>query len=153
MKTIIIYSSYHHKNTEKIAKAIADILNAKLIKAKNANKSDIKNADLVGFGSGIYYGESHKNMLDFANSLEKIDNKKAFIFSTSGMKVDWFFNKNHKVIKRILKNKNFNIIGNFNCLGHDSYSLLKLIGGVNKKRPNKKDIKKAKDFAKNLKIK
>ncbi len=150
MKTIIIYSSIHHKNTKKIAKTMANVLKARLIKAKNANEKDIKDASLIGFGSGIYYGKMHKNILNLAKKLDKVNNKKAFVFSTSGIKANCFFNKNHRPIKKILQNKNFNIIAEFNCLGHDSYGLLKLISGVNKKRPNQKDINNAKKFAKKL---
>jgi hypothetical protein len=38
---------------------------------------------LIGFGSGIYNGEHHKSILDLADSIDRQNNKKAFIFSTS----------------------------------------------------------------------
>ena len=36
MKTLIIYKSYHHMSTEKIAKAMAETLNAKLVKVDDS---------------------------------------------------------------------------------------------------------------------
>jgi len=51
----------------------------------------------------------------------------------------------------LLNRKEFNIIGEFNCLGFDYNGPLKLIGGINKGRPNKRDIQKARLFAKSLK--
>ncbi|HQB84984.1 MAG TPA: hypothetical protein PLZ69_00920 [Candidatus Pacearchaeota archaeon] len=42
-------------------------------------------------------------------------------------------------------------MGNFNCSGFDSYNLLKIIGGVNKGRPNEEDIKRAQTFVREIK--
>jgi flavodoxin len=36
MKTLIIYKSYHHLSTEKIVKAMAESMNAKLVKVDDA---------------------------------------------------------------------------------------------------------------------
>ena len=80
-----------------------------------------------------------------------MENKKCFLFSTSGIKKNFLLNRSHEHFKKILKNKNFNIIGEFNSLGFDTYGLLKIVGGINKKRPNKKDIKKAENFAQSIK--
>jgi len=38
-------------------------------------------------------------------------------------------------------------------LGYNTNSFLKIIGGINKGRPNAVDLKNAKEFAKNLKKK
>lgn len=35
MKTLIIYKSYHHMNTEKVAKAMAKAMNARLAKVED----------------------------------------------------------------------------------------------------------------------
>ena len=35
MKTLIIYYSFHHGNTQKIAKVLADELNAKIVKTED----------------------------------------------------------------------------------------------------------------------
>jgi flavodoxin len=147
MKKLIIYVSYHHNNTEKIARVIAKTLNADMKNLTQIDSNNLTMYDLIGFGSGIYFFKHHKNLLEFAKKIPQSKNKKAFIFSTSGSAIL----KKHKPLKKILQSKGFEIIGEFNCAGYDNFGLLKIIGGKNKGRPNDEDIKKAKIFAKNLK--
>jgi len=150
MKSVIIYASLHHKNTEKIARAVAAVLGAEAISFTEANKERVMAADLIGFGSGIYYGKFHKELANFIKDLPEANNKKVFIFSTAGVKQNHFFNRGHEAIRKSLQDKNFQIVGEFECLGHDTNSFLKYIGGINKGRPNKEDVKRAEAFAKGL---
>ena len=84
MKALILYKSIHHKNTEKIAKAIAEELNADIYDIDKVSSDIIENYDLIGFGSGIYFGKHHKSLFKFLDKINKT-NKKAFIFSTAGL--------------------------------------------------------------------
>jgi len=149
MKTAIIYASFHHKNTEKIAKAMADVLGTEAVNFIDADQQKIISADLVGFGSGVYFTKFHKGLLSFIKNLPESKGKKAFIFSTAGMK-NPLFNRGNYSARKILGKKGFKVIAEFECLGHDTNGPLKYIGGINKGRPNKDDIKKAEDFAKSL---
>jgi flavodoxin len=156
MKTLIIYISIHHGNTEKIAKEIAGVLDAKLLAPREVNVNDFSECDLVGFGSGIYFGKHHENLLRFVDRLPMQENRKAFIFSTSGMK-NGIAQRPHgssdfnKLLKEKLLGKGFDIIGNFSCRGFDTYGPFKFIGGISKGRPNKEDLEKARKFARSLK--
>ena len=150
MEKVIVYASFHHKNTEKIAEKIGSVLGAKTINFLKAKRERIMSADLIGFGSGIYYAEFHKGLLDFIKDLPDAGGKKAFIFSTAGIKQNPFLNRGHKSVRKILQRKNFKVVGEFDCPGHDTNGPLKYIGGINKGRPDEKDIKKAEDFAKRL---
>jgi len=47
--------------------------------------------------------------------------------------------------------RGFTIAGEFSCRGWDTFGLLKLIGGINKGRPDEQDLKRAEDFARHLK--
>lgn len=146
MKTLIIYESVHHGNTEKIAKAMAEILKAHMVKAKDLNSNSLRDYDLIGFGSGIFYGKMHKNILDLVDKLPEFPDKKVFVFSTSGMgKLNY-----NNTVKEKLKEKGFNVAGSFSCRGFDTFGPFKLVGGIAKGRPNNKDERKAKDFAGNL---
>ena len=80
MKVLIIYSSTHHKNTERIAQAMAEVLGADLVETQNAKAEDILNYDLIGFDSGIYMWEHHKLLLKFVDRLKPASGKKVFIF-------------------------------------------------------------------------
>ena len=83
MRTAIIYKSVHRWNTKKIAEAMAGTLEADLFDLKDVNNDIIKEYDLIGFGSGIYYFKPHKKLRKFVESMDNVKNKKAFHFSTS----------------------------------------------------------------------
>jgi flavodoxin len=151
MKTLIIYISVHHGNTEKVAKAMANTLDATLLEVKQANGSMLEQYDLIGFGSGIYFGKHHESLLDFVEKLPVLRNKKAFIFSTSGLRKIQFVHDFDKPLRKELQRKGFDIIGEFSCRGLDTYRATKLVGGVNKGRPNAEDLRQAEDFASGVK--
>ncbi|TET41673.1 MAG: flavodoxin [Dehalococcoidia bacterium] len=151
MKALIIYISVHHGNTERVAKVMTDILNADLLQVKQVATSMLEQYDLIGFGSGIYFGKHHKNLLNFVDMLSILRNKKAFIFSTSGLRKIQFIHNFDKPLKERLRRKGFDIIGEFSCRGLDTYRVTKLVGGVNKGRPDTEDLRQAEDFAKSLK--
>ena len=136
----------HHGNTKKIAKVIADTMNADVIKAEDVNVNILGDYDLIGFGSGIYHGKLHKSIIEVVDSLPNVFNKKAFVFSTSGQgKV-----KSNDSIGDKLKEKGFNIMGSFACKGYDTFGPFKLIGGIAKGRPNNEDFANARSFAEEL---
>lgn len=152
MKSIIIYQSIHHHNTEKIAKAMAKVLGAKIAKPSEVKPEEINDYDLIGFGSGIYFGQYHRSLTEFVKKLSPVQNKKAFIFSTSGRPESVFFNLPTKSFKKLLASKGFEIIATFNCRGYDTaYLFLRIFGGLNRGHPNEKDLEKAKIFAQSIK--
>lgn len=149
MSSIIILWSYHHKNTEKVAQVIAKTLGADVKTATEADPNSLANFDLVGFGSGVYYGKLGKELFEFAGKTPQVNGKKAFIFSTSGRTGEGAA-KFHKSLKEKLAAKGFAVTGEFNCGGFDTYGLLKIGGGTNKGRPNENDLKQAEAFAQTL---
>jgi flavodoxin len=153
MKTAIIYVSYHHNNTEKIAREMATVLDADLKKVSTFDPSELSGYDLLGFGSGIYFGRHHRNLLKLVAKLPAT-NRKAFIFSTSGRIFDKVIPEYHKAMRAALQKKGFEVIDEFNCPGHDTVIFARLASGgkgLNKGRPNEEDLKNAQAFAQNLK--
>lgn len=150
MKALIIYMSVHHGNTKKIAGVMADVLEAELLKPHEVDPDSVSEYDLIGFGSGIYFWKHHVKLINIVSKMPYSEGKKAFIFSTSGVKKGYIY---HRHLRRKLLNKGFDIIGEFSCVGYDTYSVLKFIGGINSGRPNKGDLKKAEDFAEKVKSK
>ncbi len=148
MKNIlIVYASIHKNNTKKIAEQMADVLQADLVSVQKLTKEDLLRADIIGFGSGIYFGKFHKGLINKIEELIEMEGKKAFVFSTSGMRKNFIINHSHKHLKGVLEKKGFEVVGDFNCLGHDENGPLKYIGGVNKGRPNEDDLAEARRFA------
>ncbi len=149
MRALIVYVSIHHKNTEKVAKAMADVLNADLSKPWKIKPEEVMEYDLVGFGSGIYWWRHHWALLKLVEDLPRMEGKKAFIFSTAGMNIPWY---NHRALKKRLKEKGFEIVGEFSCRGWDTNGWLSRIGGINRGHPNERDLERARRFAERIRM-
>ena len=152
METLIIYVSTHHGNTKKVVERMAPILEAKLVGPEEIGSNELNSYDLIGFGSGIYIGKHHKDLISFVEKFPDFVGKKAFIFSTCGGD-EKNIEGNHKKLREKLKEKKFDIIGEFSCKGWDSVGPLRLVGGIHKDRPNEEDLKNAENFANELKQK
>jgi flavodoxin len=63
VNTLIVYKSYHRMNTEKVAKAMTEAMNAQLTKVEDARPEALAEYDLIGFGSGIYGLKHHKALI------------------------------------------------------------------------------------------
>jgi flavodoxin len=152
-KTLLVLYSYHHKNTEKIAKVIAKVLVAQIKIPQEIKPEDLQKYDLIGFGSGIYDEKHHKFVLDLADKLLQVTNKKAFIFSTSAIMGKNKVANDHSILREKLQSKGYIIVDEFACKGFNTNSFMKYLGGMNKGRPNAEDLKNAEEFAENLKKK
>ena len=76
----MIYSSIHHNNTETLVKNVKGV---DLYKINEISCIDLSAYDLVGFASGIYQGQFHKNIVHFINQHAKELNH-IFLVYTSG---------------------------------------------------------------------
>ncbi len=148
MKTLIIYISVHHGNTEKIAGAMAESLDAELLKPGEVDIAALPEYDLIGFGSGIYFSKHHKALLNFVSKMPIMKDKKVFIFSTRGIGPVWYY---HRPLRKKLLKKGVSIVGEFSCRGLDTVGPFKLIGGMNKGKPDEEDLENARNFARGLK--
>ncbi len=146
-KTLIVYMSIHHGNTEKIAKRMAKVLGADLKKPYEVNSDDLDKYDLIGFGSGTYFRKPHIAIIDFLDKLPDARGKKAFAFMTCGV----FVFSGLGALKKAIKAKGFGLAGEYCCRGFDTWGPLKFIGGIAKGRPNERDLEKAEQFALGLK--
>jgi flavodoxin len=155
VKSLVIVFSYHHNNTEKIANVIANVLGAEVKTPQQVTPEEIAKYDLVGFGSGIYGATFDPSVLDLADRLPQVSDKKAFLFSTYGAPAfianREFIEKNHQQIREKLQAKGYTVIGEFGCAGWNTNSFLHYFGGLNKGRPNAEDIRNAEEFARNVK--
>ena len=157
MKSLLVLFSIHHNSTKKIANVFAKVLEAQIKTPQQINPEELQEYDLIGFGSGIYDQKHHNLLIGLADKLPQVTNKRAFIYSTSGVSrkyaVDKSIDDPHSTLRDKLQSKGYSVVDEFNCVGFNTNSFLKYIGGMNRGRPNIEDLKHAEEFAKNLQIK
>lgn len=149
--SIILCTSVSHGNTKRIADAIAGVLDAPVVSPSDANRDGphVDDADLVGFGSGIYLGKFHAELLKFVDSLPPQNGRKAFLFATSGLPESRVFRFSGSFVDK-LEDKGFDVVGGFSCRGFDTFGPFKLIGGIRKGKPDDDDLASARAFAAHL---
>jgi flavodoxin len=159
MKSLVIVYSYHHGNTAKLARAMADALGAEVKTPGDVRPEELREYDLVGFGSGIDTSRHYKPLLDLADSLPQAAGRKVFIFSTCGIPAAAFgenhiknyAEESHAALRKKLASKGCAVIGEFNCAGFNTNGFLRFFGGFNKGRPNAGDLEEAAAFTRKLK--
>jgi flavodoxin len=154
-KSLVVVFSCHHNNTEKIANAIAKVLDAPVKTPQQVTPEALQEFDLISFGSGIYSATFDASILDLVDQLPQGGNKKVFLFSTYGAPAfianREFVEKNHQQVRKKLLAKGYSVIGEFGCAGLNTNSFLKYFGGLNKGHPDADDIRNAETFARDMK--
>jgi len=150
MKALVSYISVHHGNTRKIAEVIAATLGADLLPLQEVDADRLMGYDLVGLGSGIYFGRHHRTLPGFVDRLPVLSNKRAFVFATSGLRRIRFVHDFSRPLKRKLEKRGFDVIGEFSCRGLDTFGATVMVGGINSGRPDATDLKRAQGFARAL---
>lgn len=146
MKTVIIYASTHHGNTKKVAEYMAKIITADLIDITQNQNPDISAYDTVGFASGIYFHSFHETIKKYISNTVFNKNQKVFLVDTCGVAyIDYT-----KGMKKLLKQKNVECVGSFQCRGYDTYGIFGKLGGIAKGHPSQQELKKAENFIKNI---
>jgi len=145
MKTVLIYASTHHGNTKKVVDAISNECEIEIVDATKVHEKDIRDYDLIGFASGIFFTKFSEQVLNFAR-VNLPANKDVFFIATAGNPMNGNFNS----IADIAKDKKCNERGRFQCKGFDTYGPFKLVGGIQKGHPNESELKAAVEFYKGL---
>lgn len=142
LKICIVYCSVHHKNTEKLIKAIAEKYpEITILDASSVVLKDLQKFDLIGAASGIFFGKMHKTLMEFLeNNLP--ERKKSLIIYTSGANISSYGTDAEKLFER----RKCRVLGKFNCPGFDTFGPFGLVGGKNKNHPDEQDVKGVLDF-------
>lgn len=140
MKTAILYQSTHHGNTKRLCDAIAAQYDVTLIDAA-APLPPLEPFDLIGIASGIAFGKFYAPLL--AKLEESLPEGKDvfFLFTAGSPKASYT-----DAVRAIAERKGCSCRGTWSCKGFDTYGPLKLIGGINRGRPNANDLRGAVDF-------
>lgn len=141
MKSVVVYSSKHHMNTEKVAQAIAGELKADIRKVTDVKPADLDGYELIGLGSGINGFDVHPEMHALVDGLGEAKGRKAFVFTTCASRKPWTAKLREK-----LTAKGYNIVGEFCCAGLWTPGPIKVRPG----HPSAEDIENASAFARNL---
>lgn len=144
---IIIVYSYHHGNTAKIANVFSEVLDAKVLTPEEVIPENLKDYELIGLGAGIDSGKHYKPLLDLADRIPAVRDKKCFIFSTSAVQGESKVYKDHSALRQKLQSKGYFVLDEFSCKGFNTNSFLKYIGGMNKGKPDNTNLKHAEEFA------
>ncbi len=147
MNTAIIYYSKHHENTKQLLDAIQKQSDDEitLIDVTETSSADLSSYDRIGFASGIYYSKFDKRVLAFAKECLPKDKDIFFIYTCGAQKQGYT-----TAIREAVADKNANILGEYGCLGFDSFGPFKLIGGIAKNHPTSDEISDAVNFYNNL---
>lgn len=149
-KTLLVYKSVHHQNTAQIAREIAGVLGADCLSPAECPYGKLAGCDLLGVGSGVYYGRVHDELWNWVLGLpeEHAGKLRVFVFTTSGLPL--LVKLWHWPLKSTLMKKGYEISGEFSCRGFDTWGPLWLTGGLNRKHPDDRDLQRARDFARNV---
>ena len=145
-KCIIIYESIYNDNTLKLARAMAQTLGCMLVTTSRALKMNLDIYEVIGFGSGIYFGRHHPKLFEVIDHLNQ-GQQDVFIFSSRG---NPFLGKYHQPLKDVLREKGKNITGEFSVRGYDETGPWVIIGGGHRGKPDEKDLKKAARFVQKI---
>lgn len=143
LRVAILCASRHHGNTQRIAEAMAAVVGAAVLTPGQAAADGLHNYDLIGIGSGIYFGMPDGSLRRLIAALPQLP-RFAFIFSTSGL--PWLWRLYHFGLRRRLRSRGCRVTGESACSGWDTVGPLAWIGGLNRRHPNTDDCLRAQRF-------
>ncbi|MEV7600682.1 flavodoxin family protein [Kitasatospora sp. NPDC089797] len=150
MKALIVCVSVSHGNTRRIADAMARPLAARVVEPEELDPAGLADHDLVGFGSGVFTGRLHPRLRRFVDALPPAARpSRAFVFATSGFPQPGF-RPFTGPLERRLAAKGFEVVDGFTARGHDTWLPFRPVGGINKQRPDARDLAAAGAFATRL---
>ena len=140
-KTVIIYASTHHGNTRKLIEAISEKYQIDIIDAIEQKFANLSEYDLIGFASGINFGKFYDAVEQFLK--DNLPENKAvfFMYTCARDDKDFTYTMRTEAMKRHAL-----LMGEYGCRGYNTYGAWKVIGGMNKHHPTKKELDGAVQF-------
>ena len=140
MKSMIVYASHHHGNTEKLVKHLANQYEITLINAEELSQITYEGYDLIGFASGIDFGKFYPAVTALAETLPA--GKLIYALFTCAKDNGKYSDE----IQKIAEKTGCTYLGKYGCKGYNTYGPWKLIGGMNKSHPDQEELTKACSF-------
>ncbi|MBS4099664.1 flavodoxin domain-containing protein [Tsukamurella paurometabola] len=150
MSALVICASSHHGNTRKVADRIAGVLAAPVLAPAEVTEEQIDTADLVGFGSGVYWMAFDPDLVRLVRGLTARPRGTAFVYATSGLP-ETPLRRYTRALADELTTAGFHVAPEvFHCRGLDTMGPFALVGGMNKGRPSAVDLAAAEGFGRRL---
>ena len=140
MKSVIVYASCHHGNTEKLVRHLADRYGIVLVDAQARNILELEEYDLIGFASGIDFGKFYPPVTALAQKLSA--GKHVYALYTCARDQARYGAE----IEEIARQTGCRYLGKYGCKGYNTYGPWKIIGGMNKAHPDARELEEACDF-------
>lgn len=138
-RIVVLFASVHHKNTKKVVHHLAPAVGADVIDLVSNKNPDISLYDTVILASGIYFNNIHTALTDYIQRTS-FRGKRVVVCYTCGI----HYRNYAKAVKKLLKAKGADWIGDVSCRGYDTYGMFHRIGGIAKGHPSKQDMEKMK---------
>ncbi len=145
-KTLILYRSPHHGNTKKLLDAIVKAHPDVVLAKAGEDSFDDSQFEIIGIASGVYNSKLHRTVRKALESLSG-NGRKAFAVYTCGDKEGGKYGERYM---SMLRDRGFAPAGFYWSVAWDSFGPLRLIGGINKDRPNEEEIRGAAAFYEGL---
>jgi flavodoxin len=146
MKAAVASVSVSHGTTARVATVIAEELDAAVLEPEAAAPM-LDRCDLLGVGSGIFAMAFHPRPCrscgrpaqrpvrrEGVRVLDERDERAPVVVV------------GHRLNERLAA-KGYEVVGSFSCRGWDTWRPLRVVGGINKRRPDQADLDKARAFA------
>ena len=136
-----IYASTHHGNTRKLIEAISEKYQIDIIDAIEQKFANLSEYDLIGFASGFDFGKFYDAVEQFLK--DNLPENKAvfFMYTCARDDKDFTYTMRTEAMKRHAL-----LMGEYGCRGYNTYGAWKVIGGMNKHHPTKKELDGAVQF-------
>lgn len=117
----------------------------KLIDVSVTKVAELNGYDRIGIASGIYYSKFAKPLMEYL-ATHLPEGKEVFALYTCGqMRASYT-----KDVKALVEEKEGSYLGEYACLGFDTFGPFKLVGGLQKGHPTAEEIQGAVDFYKGI---
>ncbi len=146
MNVVLVYFS-QTGNTRRVAEKMAEVFReaghvTRTVSLKKASPQDVLAGDLLGIGTPCFSSQAPTPVKAFLQNLPPLDNKRAFVFATSGGAPGRVLYD----LTRLLQSKGADIVGGFLTRGELHHPAPCLHGRM-PNRPNAEDFAQARRFA------
>ncbi|WP_132992106.1 flavodoxin [Gordonia zhaorongruii] len=146
MTALIVCTSKSNGSTRAVADEMAKAIDARVVSPDEVTDAEIDAAELVGWGSGIYWMSFASEVTDRIKALADRPRGRAFVVATSGLP-ETPLRRYTRSMSDLLAEKGFEVADTFHCRGLDTMGPLGLVGGVNRGHPTQADLALARTFA------